>query len=144
MGKCESCGEWSTLVEEIVTPEPKIRPSRKEAVGGHPQPIVRVNAAEDVRLQTGVQELDRVLGGGIVPGSVVLLGGDPGIGKSTLMMQVCAHPGGDRPVLFASGEESLKQLKLRADRLHITSERFLVISETDVEEILRAIGEVQP
>lgn len=143
-GKCESCGEWNTLVEEIVAPEPKMRTPRSESTGGRPQPIVRVNAAADQRLQTGLAELDRVLGGGVVPGSVVLLGGDPGIGKSTLMMQVCAHPAGERPVLFASGEESLKQLKLRADRLHVTSDRFLVLSETDVDAILRAVDDVQP
>jgi len=104
-----------------------------------------VTTDENARLCTGLTEVDRVLGGGIVPGSVILLGGDPGIGKSTLMMQLAGRAPGEGPkMLYVSGEESLKQIKLRADRLGIGSERFLVLSETNLEAITLAIDEENP
>lgn len=109
------------------------------------QSITSVTTDENARLCTGLTEVDRVLGGGIVPGSVILLGGDPGIGKSTLMMQLAGRAPGEGPkMLYVSGEESLKQIKLRADRLGIGSERFLVLSETNLEAITLAIDEENP
>jgi len=106
------------------------------------RPIGDITASEDARLPTGLPELDRVLGGGIVPGSVMLLGGDPGIGKSTLMMQL-GRDSATR-ILYVSGEESLQQIKLRAERLHVSSDAFLVLAETNLDSIAAAIEEVRP
>lgn len=106
------------------------------------RPIGDITASEDARLPTGLPELDRVLGGGIVPGSVMLLGGDPGIGKSTLMMQL-GRDSATR-ILYVSGEESLQQIKLRAERLHVRSDAFLVLAETNLDSIAAAIEEVRP
>ncbi len=106
------------------------------------RPIGDITASEDARLPTGLPELDRVLGGGIVPGSVILLGGDPGIGKSTLMMQL-GRDSATR-ILYVSGEESLQQIKLRAERLHVRSDAFLVLAETNLDSIAAAIEEVRP
>lgn len=141
-GRCESCGEWNTLVEEMIAQESKGRGARR-AETAKVVPITNVEAESDVRLMTGIRELDRVLGGGIVPGSVTLLGGDPGIGKSTLMMQVCASKN-DRPVLYVSGEESLRQIRLRAERLHALSDQFFVLAETNLDAVLNAIQQIQP
>lgn len=146
-GRCEGCGEWNTLVEEIVRIEQKGKGARSssQAVA---IPITNIDATADARLRTGLKELDRVLGGGIVPGSVILLGGDPGIGKSTLMMQICRIPEerneNNRIVLYVSGEESLRQIKLRAGRLHVLSPHFLVLAETNVGDVTRAIRSHSP
>jgi DNA repair protein RadA/Sms len=146
-GRCESCGEWNTLTEELVRPEPKGKGARPSSPST-PVPITGIDATADARLSTGLRELDRVLGGGIVPGSLILLGGDPGIGKSTLMMQMCKHTGtqGDaaKNILYVSGEESLRQIRLRAERLRVLSDRFLVLAETNVGEVLRALRSHAP
>jgi DNA repair protein RadA/Sms len=140
-GKCDSCGGWNTMIEEIVRQEHSGRGARAATGDAKVHPITRVNAREDERLHTGLAELDRVLGGGIVPGSMILLGGDPGIGKSTLMTQLGR---GDTRILYVSGEESLRQIKLRAERLGVTGDDFLVLAETNLEAILRAVGEQKP
>lgn len=140
-GKCDACGQWNTLVEEVVRQETKGRGARASTGDALVRPITRVEAREDERLRTELPELDRVLGGGIVPGSMTLLGGDPGIGKSTLMMQLGR---GDARILYVSGEESLRQIKLRAERLGVAGENFLVLAETNLEAILHAIDEQQP
>jgi DNA repair protein RadA/Sms len=146
-GRCESCGEWNTIVEERVAPEKSVRGN---AVGADSVvvPVTEVASIRDERLITGIGELDRVLGGGVVPGSVILLGGDPGIGKSTLMMQVCV-PSADanvprRKTLYISGEESLRQIKLRAERLNVLSPDFLVFAETDIDAVTNAIENIKP
>ncbi len=140
-GKCDACGQWNTLVEEVVRQEAKGRGARASTGDAQVRPITRVDARDDDRLPTGLPELDRVLGGGIVPGSMTLLGGDPGIGKSTLMMQLGR---GDARILYVSGEESLRQIKLRAERLGVAGENFLVLAETNLEAILHAVDEQKP
>ena len=115
-GKCPNCNEWNTFVEEASTPAKIARKSGGVASKIEPVALNDVNGFEDVRFKTGIVEFDRVLGGGLVSGSVVLLGGDPGIGKSTLMMQVALKLR-DKVILYVTGEESLKQIKLRAERL---------------------------
>ncbi|MBL0175079.1 MAG: DNA repair protein RadA [Ignavibacteria bacterium] len=147
-GKCDGCGQWNTLVEEFVQPEVKGKGARRTASSTDPVPIGAIDADRDARIRTGLKEVDRVLGGGIVPGSMILLGGDPGIGKSTLMMQICHRLGGssdaEGTILYISGEESLRQIKLRAERLNALSERFLVLAETNIDAILHAIETTHP
>jgi len=146
MGKCPDCGQWDTLVEEAFTAG-----SSKNGIQGlpglqnEPVPIDSIQFENEERIQTHIQEFDRVLGGGLVPGSLVLIGGDPGIGKSTLMLQVLyslADRG--RKVLYVSGEESIRQLRLRSKRLETVSADLLVVSEIDLESILGMIARVKP
>jgi len=146
LGRCPGCQEWNTFVEERMVeekaPERDLLGFEAEAV---PIPITEVTATEGDRLQIGMEEFDRVLGGGIVSGSVILVGGHPGIGKSTLllqMMSLLASQG--RRVLYVSGEESLQQIKMRADRLGASSDQLLVVSETSLEKILQDIQAVRP
>ena len=148
VGRCPDCGKWNTLVEELVAPEGRSPAThRRIAAEGYTQPqlIVNVQASEQERLKSGIEEFDRVLGGGAVPGSVALIGGDPGIGKSTLLLQAT-----DRlsqrygTVLYVSGEESATQTKLRADRLGIRSPQLYILCETDVDAIERHIAELSP
>ncbi len=145
-GRCDACGAWNSFVEEVVQREaPTGRMTARSQAA--PIPITKVEGDAVVRIPTGIGEFDRVLGGGIVPGSLILLGGDPGIGKSTLMLQLCAHtPGasGDRRVLYVSGEESLPQLRMRAGRLGALSDNVLVLSETSVPDILSAAESIRP
>ncbi|MBQ6830599.1 MAG: DNA repair protein RadA [Clostridia bacterium] len=139
-GKCTACGEWNTIVEEVVTPSAGGATKRAAAV----TPIADVSGSEEARYRTGMNELDRVLGGGIVPGGLVLIGGDPGIGKSTLLLQICGHLGKDRTVLYVSGEESARQIKLRAERLGVDSGNLLLLCETDVDTILETVRAEKP
>ncbi len=137
MGRCPNCGEWGSLVETVEAPEPA--PGSRASVGpaGHPQPLSQVNISEVDRIPVSISEFARVLGGGLVPGSVVLIGGEPGIGKSTLLLQVAALLGGvDRPVLYVSGEESPHQIKMRAQRLGIQGDPVYLLAETEVQAIL--------
>ncbi|HET9134767.1 MAG TPA: DNA repair protein RadA [Gemmatimonadales bacterium] len=137
-GRCEGCGAWNTIAEEPVTPGS----SRAGAAVATGAPVVRLRDVSGARLerwQTGIPELDFVLGGGIVPGSMTLIGGEPGIGKSTLLLQAAARlEQGGRPVLYASGEESTEQLRLRADRLGESAGDVRVVGETRLEAILGA------
>ncbi len=138
MGQCPDCGEWNTLVEMVVQPEAPGRPgSTALAAGGvGPQPLPDIPADGYERIPVPIGELSRVLGGGIVPGSVVLISGDPGIGKSTLLLQLCdalTKAGG--PILYVSGEESAAQIKLRAERMGIVTRDILVLAETHLESI---------
>ncbi|HWL27184.1 MAG TPA: DNA repair protein RadA [Ureibacillus sp.] len=148
MGRCPGCGEWNSFVEEveIVTKGP--RGAFQHSIDTTVQkatPIVKVETNEETRIETGMEELNRVLGGGIVPGSLVLIGGDPGIGKSTLLMQVSALLSQkNHRVLYISGEESMRQTKLRAQRLGVTSEELYIYSETNLELINATIEEVSP
>ena len=146
LGRCPGCQEWNTFVEERLIeekiPERDLLGLEAEAV---PMPITEIMGEERGRLQTGFGEFDRVLGGGIVFGSVVLVGGDPGIGKSTLLLQVmnCLALK-EKKVLYVSGEESLQQTKMRAERLGISSDQLFVVSETSLEKILQDIQTLSP
>lgn len=146
LGKCPACNAWSSFVEEAITPEPK--GLGKQAKLGTMQKPVRLkeigNEKED-RILTKIKELDRVLGGGIVKGSLVLVGGDPGIGKSTLLLQICQTIGEQKKsVLYISGEESIAQIKMRADRLEVDTEYLQLFCETDVQTIQNLIKETKP
>ncbi|MFY9280461.1 MAG: DNA repair protein RadA [Bacteroidia bacterium] len=141
MGKCFSCGEFNTITEEIIN-HPKATMMNLNDIDGVVTPIINVDAIELKRLKAPGIELNRVLGGGIVPGSVILLGGEPGIGKSTLLLQTALRM--NKSVLYVSGEESLNQIKMRADRIGITNEECLLLNETCVENIVQRMKEVKP
>ena len=142
-GRCPECGEWNTMVEEAVeAPQDQRRPALLRA---HPEPITKVRVEPEPRIHSGLTEFDRVLGGGAVVGSAVLIGGDPGIGKSTLLLQVCAAVAAQgKRVLYVSSEESVGQTKLRAERLSVASDNLLVVAETNLEQILGHIENGQP
>ncbi|MBU9720253.1 MULTISPECIES: DNA repair protein RadA [Bacillaceae] len=147
MGKCPGCQNWNSMVEEIeaATNAPKRGFVTSESTSSKPQPITKIENQVEQRYDTHINELNRVLGGGVVPGSLVLVGGDPGIGKSTLLLQVSGEIAKHKKrVLYISGEESLKQTKLRADRLNITYDELFVLAETDVEHIDKMIQQIQP
>src|SRR5438309_3415374 len=146
LGKCPECGEWNSLVEERVASTKKgagrngFRVREAQAVA-----YTDVESQDDVRVSSGVTEFDRVLGGGIVPGTLVLLGGDPGIGKSTLLLQVADRMSADNAtVLYVSGEESERQIKLRGERLNVQAPNLLLLPETNLENILREVERVKP
>jgi len=147
MGRCPGCGNWNTMVEEIeiVSKGPRGAFKHSTSTTQKAVPIIHVETVEEPRIVTEMSELNRVLGGGIVPGSLVLIGGDPGIGKSTLLLQVSAllSNKGHR-VLYISGEESIRQTKLRAERLGVTSAELYIYSETNLEFLNQMIDEVQP
>jgi len=146
-GQCGDCGQWNTLVETVAAAAPSTQ-ARFQSYSGEAARIVSladVAAAEEPRLPTGLSELDRVLGGGLVPGSVVLIGGDPGIGKSTLLIQNLAHYGSiGVPTLYVSGEESAAQIALRADRLKLPREPLRLLTETEIERVLAIAGQERP
>lgn len=146
LGRCPNCGEWNTLVEEKVSEQ---SPSRMDPLGMEvaetPKPITEIRINEEDRTTTDIGELDRVLGGGIVEGAVVLIGGDPGIGKSTLILQALNNLGqSERKVLYVSGEESAKQIKMRGDRLGVSSKNLYIVSETSLEKIIDEIKKLKP
>jgi DNA repair protein RadA/Sms len=145
LGQCPGCEAWNSLVEEAM---PTAREQKRRAVGpatAAPRPLAAVAASETIRRSTGLGELDRVLGGGLVQGSVVLIGGDPGIGKSTLALQACgalARQG--LPVLYVAGEESPEQVRLRADRLGMAEDGVLVVGETSAEAVAALVATTRP
>lgn len=143
-GKCPGCNQWNTMLEEIKE-DKKTTTVAKRRVSAYTKPVTinDISTKIEDRFDTGFSELNRVLGGGIVKGSLILLGGDPGIGKSTILMQIC-HNLGNLKILYVSGEESLRQLKLRADRLGVNSENLLIMTETDVEIIAEEIKNLKP
>ncbi|RFU70270.1 DNA repair protein RadA [Bacillus sp. V59.32b] len=151
MGKCPGCGDWNKMVEEveIVKPARKGAFAHSEITAGKERPkatpITAIETSQEPRISTDLAELNRALGGGVVQGSLVLIGGDPGIGKSTLLLQVSSQLARkQKKVLYISGEESVKQTKLRADRLGAASDNLYVYSETDMEYINQAIQDVNP
>lgn len=146
MGQCPGCKEWNSLVEEKVPVKMKgMGSSVSKKEGAKPSSLSEVSIQEEERMTTHMTELDRVLGGGIVPGSLTLVGGDPGIGKSTLLLQVCRHMAADgRKVLYISGEESLRQIKIRANRLGEFSDNLLLLCETSLEIIEETIRSIMP
>lgn len=146
IGRCPSCGEWNTYVEEVIKKES----SRENAMGeikagkkAMPTSIDKITTGKESRIDTGTLELNRVLGGGMVPGSLVLIGGEPGIGKSTLMLQV-ALGFQDRKVLYVTGEESGQQIKMRADRIGAGNPDCLILTETNTQNIFRFLEDVSP
>lgn len=141
-GRCPSCGEWNTMQEELRTPQTAVSAAPVGRVA--PQKLREIDPRGEVRTSTGMPELDRVLGGGIVKGGLMLIGGDPGIGKSTLLLQICEHIGQTRKILYVSGEESAAQIKLRADRLGVESENLSILCETDLGTVLAAMQAEQP
>ena len=142
LGRCPVCGEWGTYEEEVVTSS--VKGERLKVSGSStPQRLQDVEASEEMRIDMHNGELNRVLGGGLVPGSLVLLGGEPGIGKSTLALQVLMQLG-ESKTFYASGEESVRQLKLRAERLAGNAENLYISSETSLERILEQVKELQP
>ncbi|MHA7130438.1 DNA repair protein RadA [Algoriphagus namhaensis] len=148
VGKCSACGEWNTYVEEVIQKEEQSKGSWKAPgstvkKANSPKKIQEVNYAEQPRWVTGDTELDRVLGGGIVPGSLVLIGGEPGIGKSTLMLQI-ALTLAPKSILYVSGEESESQIKMRADRMELTNPNCYVLSETNTQQIFQQVEILKP
>ena len=144
-GRCSACGAWNTMEEHIEKPiaagKAKASPvgmSRKA------QKLSQLDTGDEIRFSTGMGELDRVLGGGAVAGSLVLVGGAPGIGKSTLLLQICNSLCAGRSVLYVSGEESERQLKLRAVRLGVAPEELFILSETRLSDIMDSVEEIKP
>lgn len=148
MGRCPNCGAWNTLSEEEIRPQPAVRAGKTAPVLKSELQAARLSQIdtndERSRIVTGIGELDRVLGGGIVIGSVVLLGGEPGAGKSTLLLQICARLTAPLTVLYVTGEESLRQIKLRADRLGVSGEQVTVAAETEIEQVTELIRTNKP
>ncbi len=148
MGKCPSCNEWNTLVEEEMVSPGKSKNAFSVGIGGEgevPQPIGEVVMSETSRIKTEIGEFDRVLGGGVVSGSAILIGGDPGIGKSTLLLQALNKiASADYKVLYISGEESVRQTKMRAERLSALSPQLFVLAENSLEKILKEVKTLKP
>ena len=148
LGKCPSCNEWNTYVEEVIQKEDKAKTAWRESEKqgrpiSKPQPLQQIESIGEERIATEDQELNRVLGGGIVMGSLVLIGGEPGIGKSTLMLQLALQQANTR-VLYVSGEESQHQIKMRAERLGIKSDNCFILAETNTQNIFTQIQELKP
>lgn len=143
LGRCPVCGEWGTYEEEVIVASTNSKIRSAQTTAARPQRIQDIEAQEEKRLDVYNGEFNRVLGGGLVPGSLVLLGGEPGIGKSTLALQVLMQQG-DRCTLYASGEESAKQIKLRAERLSGQPKNLFLLAETSLERILNNVQEINP
>lgn len=143
-GRCPSCGQWNTLREMQLDSRPGKQAYRSSREVKKPRPISELDTAEEIRFGTGIAEFDRVLGGGAVVGSLVLVGGAPGIGKSTLLLQMCGSAEPGRKILYVTGEESERQLKLRATRLGVDGGEVYVLAETDLDNIISAADELDP
>ena len=144
-GRCPDCGEWNTFEEMEQAVSVKTGAARKKSdLTDRILELSEIDVHSDVRYNTGIGELDRVLGGGLVKGSLVLLGGAPGIGKSTLLLQMCQYLGENYSVLYVSGEESARQIKLRADRLGVDTESLYILTVTDAEAICDTITSAEP
>ena len=143
LGKCPACNSWNTFYEQKVEKYTDTNKIEKK-INNTPKPLSTYVGQEANRTSTGYAELDRVLGGGLVKGSLILLGGEPGIGKSTLILQLCEKVQGEGKVLYVSGEESAEQIKLRADRLDVKNNDLMFLGETDIDVVKEAISEMQP
>lgn len=146
-GKCPDCGSWNTFQETVKSTLPTSAKTLSQAQtlsGARPLKITDIDVENEHRYHTGLSELDRVLGGGIVKGSLVLISGDPGIGKSTILLQICEYLGQSLNILYISGEESARQIKLRASRLGVTSERLRILTETDIQYVCEQIRSEKP
>lgn len=144
-GKCPGCGQWNTLTEEIQTAPSKFSASVKNSESrAKAVAINEISTDEEIRYHTGFSELDRVLGGGIVKGSLTIISGDPGIGKSTILLQICEYLGHNLKILYVSGEESGRQIKLRAARLGVHSTNLYILTETDIQVVIEHIRTEKP
>ena len=143
-GRCPSCGAWNTMKEHIERPVSARAVSAPVGLSRTAQRLDQVDVNREIRFTTGMGELDRVLGGGAVAGSLVLVGGAPGIGKSTLLLQICDCLCKDKKVLYVSGEESEKQLKMRAERLNVSPQELYILSETRLSDIMESVNQMQP
>lgn len=146
IGHCPGCGAWNTYIEENVVAGRDNKSSRNSFLPdmkSNPIPVLEISATKDTRIDMGCEELNRVLGGGLVPGSLILLGGEPGIGKSTLLLQVALNLK-DKKVLYVSGEESAQQIKMRAERIGIRNNNCLILTETNTSHIIKHIEESKP
>lgn len=142
-GCCPGCGEWNTMEEEIRTAQQQ-KNAKTITKTIYAETINEIDVDDEIRFKTGMEELDRVLGGGIVKGSLVLLSGDPGIGKSTILLQICEFLGRNLRILYVSGEESARQIKLRANRLMVSTDNLYIMCQTDVESIVEYIKSNKP
>ncbi len=146
-GKCPGCNAWNTMEEEVrntTTTAKRIHSAVGNGIIAKPVGLHEIDSTEEQRYHTGLSELDRVLGGGLVKGSLVVISGDPGIGKSTILLQICQYMGNTLKILYVSGEESVKQIKLRASRLGVTSDNLSLMAETDIQAILEQVRAVKP
>ena len=143
-GKCPQCGEWNTMEETVVATAAKKTGGSRPASVSEIKKLREIDSTIEARIRTGVKEFDRVLGGGIVEGSLILLSGDPGIGKSTILLQICQQLGKERSVLYVSGEESARQIKLRADRLEVNSDNLYILTQTDAAIIAETVRAERP
>jgi DNA repair protein RadA/Sms len=143
LGKCPACGQWNTYVEEVIRAKTPAEHHRDAEKSAKPVTLSAISSAEEVRLDTGIGEFNRVLGGGLVYGSVVLLGGEPGIGKSTLALQMALNLPNEK-VLYVSGEESNRQIKIRAERLGLSNENCLFLSETSLDALFGHFDQIHP
>ncbi len=144
LGRCPACGQWNTYVEEkVVLPTQNTKGLIEISRQAHPQNLREVRSSNEVRLDSGLQEVNRLLGGGIVPGSIILLGGEPGIGKSTLSLQIALRSHFEK-ILYVSGEESASQIRMRADRLGVLPQNCMILNETLLENILLQCKEIAP
>ena len=144
IGKCPSCGAWNSFFEEKISKNSSSTENGEKRRNVTPIQLNKVIGLETTRISTGFKELDMVLGGGIVTGSLILLGGEPGIGKSTLILQLCDKLKTDGPILYVSGEESAEQIKIRADRLKVSKDNLLFLGETDIDIIEESIKSIKP
>ncbi len=142
-GKCPACGEWNTMVEETAVVKKQVHASSR-APRGEVLSITEIGMSDETRFDTGMKELNRVLGGGAVRGSLVLVGGEPGIGKSTILLQICAHLCNRHKVLYISGEESQRQVKMRAERLGVNAADLYIYAETEIDDVIRAADKLRP
>ena len=145
-GKCPACGAWNSLVEEESVTRASSNTNKLAANSStsSPETLEQISTESELRFSCGISEFDRVLGGGIVAGSLILVGGDPGIGKSTLLLQICQTIKNDGRILYVSGEESQRQLKMRADRLGVTNNNLYIVSQVNTEHIVKNIDELKP
>lgn len=148
LGKCPRCNAWNSFVEDVEEAAPSVSSPKRTSViysgESHAEKFSKLEVSSYIRSKTGLSELDRVLGGGLVAGSAVLISGEPGIGKSTLLLQICDTLGKERKVLYVSGEESAGQLKLRAERLSVTGDNLYILTETNIENILSEADKIRP
>ncbi|MBE6787853.1 MAG: DNA repair protein RadA, partial [Ruminococcaceae bacterium] len=144
MGKCPSCNSWSTLEEDVRVSSPNKTVASAVVSNAVAKPLSQIDITDEKRYVTGIVELDRVLGGGIVKGAGVLLSGDPGIGKSTILLQICNALQNTASILYVSGEESATQIKMRAERIGVTSDNITVMTETDAQVVSNYIISQKP
>lgn len=147
-GRCQNCGTWNSLEEDVLMPSAGGRNGninrKKNDLSSKIKGLSDISTDEETRYKTGCNELDRVLGGGLVKGSITLIGGEPGIGKSTLLLQICQYLGESHSVLYVSGEESARQIKLRAERLKVSTELLYLLTATDAQSICDTIESSSP